>query len=217
MWLLVKSEILYWYHTYLVTFMIPVSFTIFIVLGHPNMNEDQNISKILWPFIVGLLPLLVIVKSWGISNIIEKHGRINNSLSFSIRQLSISRIISGLIPIIGLVIYLVIVHLILIQDWGSIVKRVFYLFGSNFVIVTAVLLTFDLQNVLRSKLTVTIWQTGTIVFLPVILIGILIDQLIFTQLANDSIAGEGLIFFCFGLMILVVDMYVFQKRNNFLV
>jgi len=197
--------------------MIPVSFTIFIVLGHPNMNEDQNISKILWPFIVGLLPLLVIVKSWGISNIIEKHGRINNSLSFSIRQLSISRIISGLIPIIGLVIYLVIVHLILIQDWGSIVKRVFYLFGSNFVIVTAVLLTFDLQNVLRSKLTVTIWQTGTIVFLPVILIGILIDQLIFTQLANDSIAGEGLIFFCFGLMILVVDMYVFQKRNNFLV
>lgn len=217
MWSIIKSELKYSFDDFIVVSIFPILFTIYVIIGHPLMKEEQLITRIFWPFIVGLIPLFVLVKIWGRSYLIEKHSRIQNSLPISLTELSLGRIISAAIPVIFLCGYFLIVHVIILHEWQSIVTRIFYLLGSNFLIISAFLLTYDFHLTFNSAFSLSGIMTGILVFIPVIVIGIIADRIIFLDSAIISSTGIGIIYFTLGLAMLYIDQFTFRKRQSLLV
>jgi hypothetical protein len=217
MWAIIKSELKYSIEDFLVVLIFPILFTVYIIIGHPLMNAEQLITIIFWPFLVGLVPLYILVKNWGRSYLVEKHSQAHNCLPISLSAISLSRIISAAIPVIFLCGYFLIVHVIILHEWQSIVTRIFYLLGSNFLIISAFLLTYDLHLTFNSTFSLSGIITGILVFIPVIVIGIIADRILFLDSAIISGTGIGIVYFIIALAVLYIDQFTFRKRQSLLV
>ena len=217
MWAIIKSELQYFLGEILVVSVLPIVFTIYVIIGHPYMNEEQMITKLFWPFIVGLVPLFVYSKIWGVSYLTEKHSRIQICLPLSINKLSLGRMFSAAIPVVLLCLYYLIVHVLIYPEWNQIVVRIFYLFGSNFLIISAFLLTYDFHLTSNSTFSLSGIMTGILIFIPIIVIGIITDRIIFADSTFISETGIGIIYFLFGLVVLYIDQFTYRKRLSFLV
>jgi len=215
MWLLLKSELKYSLDAYIPVVVLAFLFSFFLLIGHPFMREEDLTTRIFWPFIVGFMPLLIIVKIWLNNNNIENRLRIQSILPLPIKHISIVRILSGRIALILLVVYYLIIHSERFLEWQSIVIRLFYILGSICLIITILLLTFDLHLVYNTNITVPIFVMGLLIFATISIIGITVGQFIFNKM--DLGIGMGMIFPLMAFVVLLIDKYIFQKRQTYLI
>jgi len=131
-------------------------------------------------------------------------------------EIAISRVVAPVIPVLFLLLYFYIVHVILIDVWPGITSRIFNSIGINFLFGSTLLLTYDLHLTLTNKVSLKMFGTGLLVFTVVIIFVAIIDQLWFDQLAISFAQGMGLIIVAFTFFVLAADVYLYQKRKSFL-
>ena len=214
MWHLIKNEIKYSYSSYFLIAIIALFYTIYILLGHPFMTQEEVTTRIFWPFLVGLVPLLIIAQTWLYNNIIEKHVRFLSLLPVSIKKISIVRVLNGLIALIILVLYYFLIHSFFILEWEKVIKSLFYLLGANSLIIATVLLVYDFHLCKHSKFNFLTVFTGLIFILAIGIIGFVFERVIISSMNLEEL--KGIIFLILAIFILGIDKIIYQKRQTYL-
>ncbi len=211
-----KYETEYFKLLIIVIAVLPLIFTVFAMNDFLLFQQVYFLKKYFWSVVVGLGIYAFVFMIWSLRKK-ELRDRKHILLPVSLKKIAFSRWIFGVAPFILTFFYLEIIRFCLPEQQIIFVERISGQLGLLFIFLAALDLLINASfainqnSILKQK-----------IFLAGILLMLLISTIIVSNLVSDSgikpfpNGGEELFFFIWGLIISIIDVFVFAKRKSFL-
>jgi len=219
MWKLIKSEFKYnWYYLFIVIISF-IAYTVFALMDFQLLRSPE-FEIDYWGGIYSIVLYAFLISVWG-TRLKEKRIRYHSLLPISQKQNSLSRFWFAAIPFVVIIVYLIFVHLILIDAWHSETGSLIGQIG-----VTLILFAGFIRG--RDD-WFSYWEFGKrfrAAFVTVLIIQIVVVVIFFVMqdlnrglidvFGNDAFHYATLIFVILGYTILILSVYSYSKRRIYL-
>lgn len=211
MWQLLKADFKYNSINFIVAGIIPILYTIYILIGHPIFDEHSLISRLLWPALIGLLTVLLIIQPLA-GRILRNRDKIILLIPIKLNEIVLSRLLIIIIPYLLLLLYLIIVHKFILTQWPGIIQRILFQYGVNALLVSSIAFAYEYSlNSLENDSRVNKWFISISIIVTLLLLN---EFLIFRPFENIVPIG-GIIFSIEAIIIFVLSNFQFKKRLSF--
>ena len=211
MWQLLKADLRYNSISFIVAGIIPIIYTIYILIGHPLGYEHSLVSRLLWPSLIGLLSVLLIIQPFA-GRIIKNRDNIILPMPIKLNEIILSRILIILIPYLFLLFYLIVVHKLILTEWPGIIQRILFQYGVNALLASSIAFAYEYSlNSLGNDSKANKWLMSITIIIAFLLLN---EFLIFRPFENIVPIG-GIIFSIEATLIFVLSNLQFKKRVSF--
>lgn len=211
MWNIIKSEMDYYSSHLLLAAGLMFIYTLVVVFDIPYLNEETNLSKVIWPILTGAVPIFIIALTF-IKRVKENRVRILLTLPFRPIDIAKSDRLMGLILSGFVLFYFVLVHMIILDQWGAITKRLIYMIGLYLIIFSIAKVSYEMMLSIRFKRGIS-FVLSAIAFAFFMILGIFIgDNILFPILYQAHI---GIIYSFVGLSLFYIGTKMFENRHDY--
>lgn len=219
MWNILKYELKYYWYNFLVLLIAIVLYTVLVIvdikLNFPTKFDVDPLIAIFSLIIYGFS-----LTVWS-NRIKERRLWLHHILPISEKQNSYLRFSFALLPFVSMIIYLIVLHLIIFNNWHSETASLINQIGVCLILFSGFLKTRDdwysywnLGKRFRSAfVTVFIVQ---IIALIIVFEEIQLNKSIVESFGINDFLYSNLIFPLLGFILLITSIYSFRKRRSYL-
>lgn len=219
MWLLVKYEFKYNWYTYMLLAILLLTYTTFAYMD-VQLIEGKRFEIDYWGGLYSFFLVVFTLSVWG-TRFKENRNRFFQTLPVSVKDLATSRFLFSSIPFTTIVLYIVIVHLLVMNLWHAESSSMLAQIGLMFVLFSGFIRGRDDWF--------SYWEFGrrlqnafvTVFIIQIIVVAIFLSLPIFYE-DFTPIFGEmfyhyiKVIFYLLGLVIATTAIFSFLKRKSYL-
>ena len=211
MWQLLKADIKYNSISFIVAWIIPILYTIYILIGHPMLDEQSLMSRLLWPMLIGLVSFLLMISVFA-GKIMQKRDNIILLLPVRLNEIVLSRILIVLIPYLLLLVYLIIVHKLILTQWPGIIQRILFQYGVNALLAASIAFAYEYSlSSFENNSKANKWFMS----ISIIVAFLLLNEFLLFRPFESIVPVGGIIFSIEAIIIFVLSNLQFKKRLLF--
>ena len=209
---LLKYELTYNYVRTSLVMLLPAGYLILILFNQHVPSENNFVARVLYPLIAGMLPVILIANSWGIS-LKESRIRLFSILPLKRNNIAAGRILFAVAQVLYLVLFVFVIVFNLVPAWNYISNKIVYQYGTMTLILSTLYFSYEFIFFHEIKKDTHRLPAGIIFVTVVIVILFITDNILWNKIEQSFI---GIIYMCLGFFVLIIGSYLFIKRRNFL-
>jgi hypothetical protein len=216
MYKLFKSEIEYFILPVIIVVMLPLSFT-FVALNDVKVfTEIYFLKKYFWSTVIGLGIYGLVFIVWSIKKK-ELRERAHALIPMSVKSISISRWLFGIIPFVFVGFYIELLRRVLPSEQIVFISRINGQLGMMFIALVGIDLIINSWYALGAKIYDKRIVYIVLITIVVLLLSFGVVYSVTNALLKPLSFGDGEIyFFLWGIILSITDAFVFTKRKTFL-
>lgn len=212
MWKLLKYEYKYFGTLLSFSLLLPMIYTLVLLIDFEWINESDNIFRISIPLLFGMFPVIIVAIT-ATMMIKEMRYRKIMLLPLRVSEIGLTRSLLLLIPALFIFLYNFIINFLLIPELPGLTERVLMQIGTYSILFSGLLISNDLLQFVGRKYDTMKGITAWAYMIMVLLAIVILDYILFDENRRMLFSIS---LFTAGLTHTTAAAYFFIKRKNYL-
>ena len=213
MFRLLKNEIMYNLSHLIAAVIIPIAVYIYMIFNSTAVGEVKTISKIIFPMVIGFGPA-VYIAGIGAKSVYEKRILFYSLLPVTNLQIAIVKILFITLPLLLLFLILFFCSQLLFGQAYILTEKIIYSCGIYFLLISFLSSGYDVVNMFKFFRKIYFNLLINVMVIVLVAIVLIPGLMMLEQVSRLSL---GVIYFLFGMVVMLIDIILFIKRKSYLV
>ena len=212
---IVSEEVRYIQAVYIA---IAVPLIIFTLMGIADIKVIMNLSfvdRYFWSITIGIGAYMLIY-GMNMNRVKEQRDRAITLLPVSLKARTVSKLIAGILPVLLIWCYLEILKHTMRNDWVVFVERVNAQLGLFFILLGTISILYEFTKMKLNMNSMIYGLSVIAIFISIALTTAgLLYLVTYAYLINLPIGGDELYFYTWGLILTIISMGIFYRRESY--